>query len=283
MAKNPKMNWDNIFIHSKQGGTGTQIGNFKESTGGGTPMEKGQKIDYVADTPKEASEYRRDHPGALVRVSQPRDKDGQFTYNSANKKELEYGPSRGKTVPPFMKGWEISFSKKTGKGTFIADSGKKYIMPDTVKSADEFIKSFMEFHKDDNGGSFGAFGLGDTAKGKGGKMPTNTIKITSSDISTYAKQYGQQAKNMPNTFSKKKGTPNTPPTDQKPNTTRTLDRSLAQSDPKKFIQDNYDEIQSIADMAKNKGMSLNVDGMVKAFADGDIDSFDEVKKALEEA
>ena len=43
MAKNPKMNWDNIFIHSKQGGTGTQIGNFKESTGGGTPMEKGQK------------------------------------------------------------------------------------------------------------------------------------------------------------------------------------------------------------------------------------------------
>ena len=52
---------------------------------------------------------------------------------------------------------------------------------------------------------------------------------------------------------------------------------------KKFIQDNYDEIQSIADMAKNKGMSLNVDGMVKAFADGDIDSFDEVKKALEEA
>ena len=114
-------------------------------------------------------------------------------------------------------------------------------------------------------------------------MPTNTIKITSSDISTYAKQYGQQAKNMPNTFSKKKGSPNTPPTDQKPNTTRTLDRSLAQSDPKKFIQDNYDEIQSIADMAKNKGMSLNVDGMVKAFADGDIDSFDEVKKALEEA
>jgi len=283
MAKNPKTNWGNIFTPSKQGGTGTQIGNFKESTGGGTPMAKGQKIDYVADTPKEADEYRRNHPDALVRVSQPRDKDGQFTYNSANKKELEYGPSRGKTVPPFMKGWEISFSKKTGKGTFIASSGKKYIMPDTVTSADEFIKSFMEFHKDDNGGSFGAFGLGETAKGKGGKTPTNTIKITSANISAYAKQYAPQAKNMPNTFSKKKAAQSQPQAQAQAQPTSSPDRSLAQSDPKKFIQDNYDEIQSIADMAKNKGKTLNVDGMVKAFADGDIDSFDEVKKAIEEA
>ncbi|WP_281512143.1 hypothetical protein [Mammaliicoccus vitulinus] len=74
-----------------------QIGKFQESTGGGTPIPKGEKL--------------KDHP-EIERTTQPRDEEGKFTYNSANAKPLKYGPSRGTTVPPFLKDVKITYVRK---------------------------------------------------------------------------------------------------------------------------------------------------------------------------
>ena len=52
----------------------------------------------------------------------------------------------------------------------------------------------------------------------------------------------------------------------KNSTSKTLDRSLAQSDPKKFIQDNYDEIQSIADIAEFKNHARTCGNNIFRFA-----------------
>ena len=75
-----------------------KIGKFEESTGGGTPLAKGEKL--------------KDHPEAR-RVNQPRDNDGKFTYNSVNEKPLKYGPSRGVTIPPFLRDVDLKFVRKS--------------------------------------------------------------------------------------------------------------------------------------------------------------------------
>ena len=241
MAKSQKV-WEEILkdsaVGKDKGGTGEPaIGNYKEAPGGGKPLPKGAKAPSKAWV--EAN-----------RKPQPRDSEGHFTYNSANRKPLEYGPSRG----------------------------KKYTLPDNIKTAEDFARAFQE-HVDGEG--FKGFGkIEDVAKGKGGKTGTT---ITLGDKIFMSRVRNNKQRPPKNTFKKKDDNDNTTPMPNKNSTSKTLDRSLAQSDPKKFIQDNYDEIQSIADMAQKKGKTLNVDGMVKAFADGDIDSFDEVKKAIEEA
>ena len=268
MAKSQKV-WEEILkdsaVSKDEGGTGeTAIGNYKEAPGGGKPLPKGARAPSKAWV--EAN-----------RKPQPRDSEGHFTYNSANRKPLEYGPSRGTTTPPFLKGVTLTFAKKSGKGAFVALDGKKYTLPDNIKTAEDFARAFQE-HVDGEG--FKGFGkIEDVAKGKGGKTGTT---ITLGDKIFMSRVRNNKKLPPKNTF-KKKDNDNTTPMPNKNSTSKTLDRSLAQSDPKKFIQDNYDEIQSIADMAQKKGKTLNVDGMVKAFADGDIDSFDEVKKAIEEA
>ena len=81
MAKTGKKETQSKNIENKFEGLGT----YKEATGGGEPIPKGQK----RTTQK--------------RVMQPRDEFGQFTYNAANKKELKYGPSRGTTIPPYLR------------------------------------------------------------------------------------------------------------------------------------------------------------------------------------
>ena len=154
--KKQKKSWDGL-IRATNGGK--EIGQFQESTGGGTPMEKGETIDYVADSTQEAETYKKDNPNAIVRVKQPRDKGGKFTYNSANRRPLKFGPSRGKTVPPFLLGAKLTFAKKSGKGAFVTEEGKKYSLPDNIKSADEFIELYKDV-KD---------WLSGDAKGKGGK------------------------------------------------------------------------------------------------------------------
>ena len=72
-------------------------GHFQEATGGGTPIPKGEKL--------------KDHP-EVHRVMQPRDDDGQFTYNAVNNIPLKYGPTRGTTIPPLLAGMKINFVNK---------------------------------------------------------------------------------------------------------------------------------------------------------------------------
>ena len=90
-AKNPNLK-DVFKKYSEE-----REGKFQEATGGGTPIPKGERL--------------KDHPEAK-RVMQPRDDDGQFTYNAVNNKPLKYGSSRGTTIPPLLAGMKINFVNK---------------------------------------------------------------------------------------------------------------------------------------------------------------------------
>lgn len=90
-----------------------KIGEYQEAPGGGTPLAAGQKApskEWVAEN----------------RKMQPRDKSGQFTYNSANAKPLAYGPSRGVTVPPFLRGVKLTYAVEN-KDVIIGEDGKRYL------------------------------------------------------------------------------------------------------------------------------------------------------------
>lgn len=86
-----------------------KIGTYKEAPGGGTPLPKNHK----APSKEWVAEHRK---------SQPRDEDGQFTYNSANAKPLKFGPSRGTTIPPFLKGVKLKAFMKGTKGDSKGDT-----------------------------------------------------------------------------------------------------------------------------------------------------------------
>lgn len=100
-----------------------KIGTFDEGYGGGTPIDAGKKAPN--------DEWKRAH-----RVKQPRDAEGKFTYNSANAKELKYGPSRGITTPPFLLGLKMPNVIKKGTATVI--DGKTYVIQSDM-TLDEFI------------------------------------------------------------------------------------------------------------------------------------------------
>ena len=90
---NKKPNLRDVF----QNYSDKREGHFQEATGGGTPIPKGEKL--------------KDHP-EVHRVMQPRDDDGQFTYNAVNNIPLKYGPTRGTTIPPLLAGMKINFVNK---------------------------------------------------------------------------------------------------------------------------------------------------------------------------
>lgn len=104
-----------------------KIGTFKESTGGGTPLKKGEKL--------------KDHPEAK-RVQQPRDENGQFTYNAANAKPLKYGPSRGDTIPPYLRGVDLTAIVK--KNNAIVYNGLTYLA-NMKMSAQQILDRFKEW------------------------------------------------------------------------------------------------------------------------------------------
>ena len=88
-----------------------KIGGYKEAPGGGTPLAKGEKApnkEWVLEN----------------REMQPRNPDGTFGYNSQNGKDLKYGPSRGVTVPHFLRGVELNFLEKGSK--YIVKEGSQY-------------------------------------------------------------------------------------------------------------------------------------------------------------
>lgn len=290
MAK-PKKNWGELFSSKNKQTGGTQIGDFAEYPGGGTPLKKGEHYEK-AETVEEAKQIRAENPDAKVRVMQPRDEEGHFTYNSANRRELEYGPSRGKTVPPFMKDWEISFSKKSGKGTFISDTGKKYIMPESIKSENDFINMFKQFQDDENGGKFGEFGESDTTKGKGGKTPKETITIKAGSLIEGFKGMASQAKNWGGlAYSKKKTVPtetaSTSVPTPAPIAEDTNPFNAAAKDLDGFKKKYANEIKEVSDMIEDAGYTpseILTDEFWTDLSDTeDTNSFDDLKKQLSDA
>lgn len=105
-----------------------KIGTYKESTGGGTPLAKGEKL--------------KDHPEAR-RVQQPRDEEGKFTYNAVNRKPLKDGPSRGTTLPPFLKG-NVKMKDVIDEKDVTIYNGKTYFA--SIKmTKEELIESCREY------------------------------------------------------------------------------------------------------------------------------------------
>lgn len=128
-----------------------KIGGYKEAPGGGTPLGAGEKApskEWVAAN----------------RKMQPRDADGQFTYNSVNAKPLEYGPSRGKTVPPFLRGVQQNYARKKGD-VIIGEDGKRYLASIDL-SADDLVNIYKRYIE-----SKGDFNVGEKEfKGKTGRQ-----------------------------------------------------------------------------------------------------------------
>ena len=105
-----------------------KIGTYQESTGGGTPIPKGEKL--------------KDHPEAK-RVQQPRDEDGKFTYNAVNNKTLKHHPSRGTTMLPFLKHVNFDYLTKHGKETAINDENRYVVVYNgTKEELNEFFKNY---------------------------------------------------------------------------------------------------------------------------------------------
>lgn len=293
MATEKKI-WKDVHSSSAKERKTPEMGQFEEAAGGGTPMTRGQKIDHVAETPKEADEYRAEHPGAIVRVKQPRDTDGQFTYNSANKRELEYGPSRGKTTPPFLTGFKVTFAKKSGKGAVVTPDNKMFKMPDSIKSKDDFERAYMEYRKEGDkfmglskeGKEIEAGSLSDRAIGRGGKAGRDTKEVTRGYLESAKKM--KMKKNFRKVEKSGGGgeapkAPTTPTPTPKTESTQPkggVDYSLAKSDPDRFVEENMDEIDKLIQEADAAGYELDADAMIDAIASGEYKDFDAIRATL---
>lgn len=142
---------------------GTKAGEFTEAAGGGSPIEAGEKFKLV-DSSKEAEEYRENHPGAKVRVMQPRDDDGKFTYNSANlrdRKHEYHGKGKrdgsGESAEfPLMIDYDKLAEIFVTDNVMTADDAKRYISGITL-TVEELKKAVKKFSEEE--GAF-AGGLG---------------------------------------------------------------------------------------------------------------------------
>jgi len=108
---------DNVKkIQETEGGN---FGNYKESTGGGTPFEKGNS--NTRTTRENGKKREAQNPT----TNQPRTNDGKFTYKSVNGKSIDpkYGPSRGKTVNPLLTGGENGIEISDVEKQFGGQSG----------------------------------------------------------------------------------------------------------------------------------------------------------------
>ena len=267
MAKNKKVS--STFMRTLIGDENeAKIGTYKESTGGGTPLEKGEKL--------------KDHPEAK-RVSQPRDEEGKFTYNAVNRKPLKYGPSRGTTVVPFLKGVKIKYAIK--KGDKINYNGMIYLAGMDI-TAEEILTRFREWKEDEGFGELESgvskkvgrrsneerekIAKGEQGLIKGKSLSTlSTGQIKDKLRSLYKKEYDREAgknrwkgldKPAPSLFS------------------RPVSAGLARMNPEKFKQMYRTNINK----AKEIDSSLSDDDVVKMMATGKYRHFSQLHNELKE-
>lgn len=182
-----------------------KIGHYDEYTGGGEPLEKGQKL--------------KDNPG-VKRVMQPRDEKGQFTYNSVNGKPLAYGPSRGTTVPPFLRGIELTFFEPGTKIKLEGPDGWKVKIVTIDMTEEEIVNNCRYFIESEEG--FAGMGKGSSIVKKGrhskeekeaepgiiGHVDPKTLSEgTQKELAEAAAKYMENNSSMPlpkNTFEKNK-------------------------------------------------------------------------------
>lgn len=153
------------------------IGEYGEAAGGGTPAKPGQRGrgsmggDFeVVNSKKEADEIRKDDPDAIIRYNQPRDENGQFTYNSANGKGLSTKNSRGHTKPPFLAGVDLTFIKKGSTFKYTNENGDMVrIISSIDMTANELVAACTVYFETE-GGFLGVIGTAVTKKGSPSKV-----------------------------------------------------------------------------------------------------------------
>ena len=132
-----------------------KIGSYQEAPGGGKPLPKGSK----APSPEWVKEHRK---------MQPRDEEGQFTYNSVNGKGLAYGPSRGTTVPPFLRGIKLTYCAPGTKLKIEGEDGSIKIKLMTIDmTVEEIVHRCKEYIESEEG--FAGMGEGSSITKKGRK------------------------------------------------------------------------------------------------------------------
>lgn len=257
-----------------------KIGTYKEATGGGTPLAKGEKL--------------KDHPEAK-RVMQPRDEDGQFTYNAVNEKPLKYGPSRGKTPMPIFDSVRSKFKKKgnTEYSTNEEDGLKRVKLN---MSFEEFEKQFKEFHTEE-----GWTGLNVEISSKRGRRTKKEKEAVENKnygpiFEEFEKEKGKAKPKKPK-FGKKTKPEPTKPVDEQPkepgqeetqqspeqSKSETVDAELAKNDKQAFVEKYSQQIDDLMEYADSKGQEVVLDDIVEAFATGENTSFEEMKKEIDKA
>lgn len=268
-----------------------KIGNYNESTGGGTPIKKGEKIDYHAKNSEDADRYRATHPSSVVRVDQPRDEEGHFTYNSANKKTRRFeahgngteaerdshkraAASSKSQIPPWLRNVEATFAKKSGRAALVQDD-KAYKLPEGM-TLEEFVDGYKEY-KADTG--FGKVSLESIAKGRGGKISETTTISAFFGAGEYSARKDKM-KGGKNKYIKKTDKPISTPSSS-PSITE-ADIEKAKSQPSWFVAKYRAQVDEIRKMADEKGVDIKPITLAKLFADGTFKSFDEVKATVQE-
>lgn len=241
----------NAFTKGKLGKEALdKIGTYQEAPGGGTPLGKGQKAP--------SKEWVADH-----RKMQPRDENGQFTYNSANAKKLEYGPSRGKTIPPFLRGVELTFAEK-GQVLKTKDNEKwKYSISTINMSVEEMVENCKNYI--DNEGGFLGMGEGSTIDKKGRvskaekESSEGTVKGKKVDISKAGKSTQEAFAEAENKY-KKSGIKFAEPKKQEPKTevkeeeqaSKVFGQDLTKEEPKSDdVEFNASEIGNTPEQYKS--------------------------------
>lgn len=249
-----------------------KIGTYKESTGGGTPLKKGEKL--------------RDHPEAH-RVSQPRDEEGKFTYNAANAKPLAYGPSRGVTIPPFLKGVKLTYAIK--KDTVINYNGLTHLAGIDM-TASQFIDSFKEYKLDKG---FGKVSQEIIARKRGRKSNLEKDVIANNDDGIIAKDGNQREEiktvgyrgDKERFISQFKNYKNK----QKPkgknkfaNKKDKINVSLAKTNPAKFIAKNKVSLEMIVKKMQDKGYkNFNKKAFVNEIAKGKYKNWQQIYSEID--
>ncbi len=286
------------------GDSADKLGHYSMSTGGGTPLKKGEKL--------------KDRPDAK-RVLQPRDEEGHFTYNSVNGIPLKDGPSRGTTVPPMLRGMKLTFCTKGTVLKLEGENGIKTKIMTIDMSVEEMVNACKYYIEEESG--FAGMGEGSSITKKGRKSqeekeaslgqvgrvnPKKLSKSTQKEMKEAKKFYEKNnsaekvnpqvggfkvvtdtlnpdgsvtrnAKERYHEFLRNNGLRNwisiPRPTTSKP-TEQIIDQRLANSNPEAYYTQNKDLVDSITDAINNSleegAEKFTVENVIDAIARGDI-------------
>lgn len=175
------------------------IGEYEEAPGGGSPGTGGRggmhKNFVVADSPEDPVAIEAKKKGQKVRYNQPRNEDGQFTYNSANAKGLSTKNSRGHTDPPFLAGVDLTFIKKGNVLKYEREDGKLRRVISTIDMTPQELVNACKVYFKTEGGFLGVIGTGITKKGASSKQERETKEgiAGQTDLSTKSESTQKEA------------------------------------------------------------------------------------------